>query len=651
MNYEKQIKYFGDEYKPSKKVFLRSGPLSMYLKNGELWNIKYDDEEIIRRIYIAFRDKNWGTLNNKISNLNIDKNKESFKIDYDVQNQKGDIDFSWSAKIIGDNNGKIEFSMEGVANSKFYKNRIGFCILHPAECAGNKVIYKKVESQGGEKNKGEFPIDIQPHQPFQDLKSFKHQVKNNLWAKLEYEGDIFEMEDQRNWTDASYKTYCTPLSRPFPVLLNKGDKINQSVTLEIQGKLTVETKSNQASKKIFKLNDKTEKKLKEFGFCINDYILRDNFESKVNSIKKIFPSHLRLDLNFDEDEKWKDKIQRGFELSQQLNTPLWISLKISDAIPQLFGELVSNNCDIVDKIMISKNRPPWNTTNRMIKMMKNLISCKSDKISIGGGTDAFFTEINRSKPPTDVLDFICWSLNPQVHAFDNESLIETLPCQKKTADTAQNFSDGLPLIVSPVTFKMRFNPNATELESESPHHKITRDKIDSRQWGIFGALWTLLSLKYLSFSPVEQITYFDLLGPRGLIYYKESEIFQPGFDDNTEAKYYPVYHIFKEIQDKVGLYLYNIKTPKDKSLDGIALRNKNERILYLVNISSDTEEIFLKNFSDKKNNINVKIFSDKDWKEIVSNDDYKFSNYAFEKNNDMKLIMEPYTLVKISKKI
>ena len=29
-------------------------------------------------------------------------------------------------------------------------------------------------------------------------------------------GDVFEMEDQRNWTDASFKTYCTPLRQPFP---------------------------------------------------------------------------------------------------------------------------------------------------------------------------------------------------------------------------------------------------------------------------------------------------------------------------------------------------------------------------------------------------------------------------------------------------
>ena len=40
---------------------------------------------------------------------------------------------------------------------------------------------------------------------------------------------LFEMEDQRNWTDASYKTYGTPLALPFPAEINVGHKINKAV--------------------------------------------------------------------------------------------------------------------------------------------------------------------------------------------------------------------------------------------------------------------------------------------------------------------------------------------------------------------------------------------------------------------------------------
>ena len=38
-----------------------------------------------------------------------------------------------------------------------------------------------------------------------------------------------------NWTDASFKTYSTPLSRPFPVEVASGEEIHQKVTLNLSG--------------------------------------------------------------------------------------------------------------------------------------------------------------------------------------------------------------------------------------------------------------------------------------------------------------------------------------------------------------------------------------------------------------------------------
>src|SRR5215210_1152295 len=51
------------------------------------------------------------------------------------------------------------------------------------------------------------------------------------------EGDVFEMEDQRNWMDASYKTYVRPLALPWPYTIPKGERSSQSVTLTLRGAL------------------------------------------------------------------------------------------------------------------------------------------------------------------------------------------------------------------------------------------------------------------------------------------------------------------------------------------------------------------------------------------------------------------------------
>ena len=41
-------------------------------------------------------------------------------------------------------------------------------------------------------------------------------MRDDVELELLFEGDLFEMEDQRNWTDASFKTYCTPAGARLP---------------------------------------------------------------------------------------------------------------------------------------------------------------------------------------------------------------------------------------------------------------------------------------------------------------------------------------------------------------------------------------------------------------------------------------------------
>src|SRR5699024_4989680 len=48
-----------------------------------------------------------------------------------------------------------------------------------------------------------------------------------------FDGDTFEMEDQRNWTDASFKTYSRPLSLPFPYTVEAGAAVRQAVTITV----------------------------------------------------------------------------------------------------------------------------------------------------------------------------------------------------------------------------------------------------------------------------------------------------------------------------------------------------------------------------------------------------------------------------------
>ena len=64
--------------------------------------------------------------------------------------------------------------------------------------------------------KSRFPEEIDPQCPFQDIRALTHEVAPGVSATCRMEGDTFEMEDHRNWMDASYKTYVRPLALPWP---------------------------------------------------------------------------------------------------------------------------------------------------------------------------------------------------------------------------------------------------------------------------------------------------------------------------------------------------------------------------------------------------------------------------------------------------
>ena len=44
-------------------------------------------------------------------------------------------------------------------------------------------------------------------------------------ATFDFVGDLFELQDHRNWADANWKTYGTPLAFGFPVTLPRGETL------------------------------------------------------------------------------------------------------------------------------------------------------------------------------------------------------------------------------------------------------------------------------------------------------------------------------------------------------------------------------------------------------------------------------------------
>ena len=108
------------------------------------------------------------------------------------------------------------------AAEDFQTCRTGFVILHPLKgFVGKKVT---VEHADGTIEKSVIPEEIVPDQPFLLVRAMTHSPLRGVTAELRMEGDTWEAEDHRNWTDASFKTYSRPLSLPYPYSSPRGRK-------------------------------------------------------------------------------------------------------------------------------------------------------------------------------------------------------------------------------------------------------------------------------------------------------------------------------------------------------------------------------------------------------------------------------------------
>ena len=579
---------------------LRAGPLSMIFEAGDLRYIRFGKHEILRRVYVAVRDHNWDTILPQLSNVQIEHDSDAFHITYDVKNKGANVDFFWQGTIAGDADGTITFSMDGEALSTFRRNRIGFCVLHPMGCAG---IPCRIEKVDGAVEESAFPItiapqllidgEIKPVTPFNNMRSVRYEVTSGVEAEVRFDGEIFEMEDQRNWTDASYKTYGTPLSQPFPVEVAAGTKISQRITLALKtgDKSSIERQEATSQPLTLEISSGDPRPLPRIGLGVASHGEPLNTE-ELERLKRLNLSHLRVDVDLTQPD-YESALRRAIDEARGLGVSLEVALFLTDAAAEelrAFAEVVDRLKPPVGAYLIF-HKTEASTSAQWVAQARSYLS----DAKIGAGTNAYFTDLNRGRPPVEVLDLVCYSLNPQVHAFDNSSLMETLEAQATTVESTQKFASGLPIAVTPVTLLARFNPNATGPEPEPAPGELPA-QVDIRQMSLFGSGWTLGSIKYLSESGASSVTYYETTGWSGVMETASGSPLPEKFR-SLPGTVFPLYHVLADVGEFAGGEILVSKSSDPLKVEGIVLRKNGKTRTLLANLTSDSQQVRVGNLT------------------------------------------------------
>lgn len=105
---------------------LSAGPVRVFLVDGELRYLRVGGVEVLRRVYVAVRDRLWRTLPPQVSSLQLERGADHFHVSFTATHQQDEIDFRWTGTVIGAARGQITLTMDGAAQRDFLRNRIGF---------------------------------------------------------------------------------------------------------------------------------------------------------------------------------------------------------------------------------------------------------------------------------------------------------------------------------------------------------------------------------------------------------------------------------------------------------------------------------------------------------------------------------------------
>jgi hypothetical protein len=594
------IKLFGTAVPEAKSRRLTAGPLSVELDNGALRYVRLGEVEVLRAIAFLVRDENWGTYAPAIDKLVVRQGADGFRVSYEASCGDDHRSIRYLASITGLPDGSLDFAAAATAHGDFTTNRTGFIVLHPLRgVAGRPVEVLHVD---GRLVADRFPAIINPLQPFYEIRALTHEALPGVKAVCRMTGDSFEMEDHRNWTDASYKTYVRPLALPWPYVIPNGTEFRQSVNLTFQGRLPRAGKVGGRRRIGVALGRAARTKMPQIGLGLPAEEAVPALAA-IDLIKAAGPQLLvaRIDLRHGHGG---GELERYRQLGEATGAGVVLEIVIpgrrapAAELARLAKEVarsglvpaavaISPAADLKAVLPGSKGPkvPPLADIYRAAR-------AAFPGVPLGGGMFSFFTELNRKRPPAELLDFVTHTTCPIVHAADDRSVMETLEALPYVVQSTRAFIGKAAYRVGPSAIGTRDNPYGAATAANPENRRICLAAMDPRQRGLFGAAWTLGYLAALARGGVSAVAIGAPTGPQGIVF-RPADYPQPYFDKLRSAAVYPAYHVVAAFATAAGRRQVAAESSDRSAIDAIAWQRPRGLTLWLANLTGDEQQVAL----------------------------------------------------------
>ena len=477
------------------------GDFTLDLAEAAVRNIAYKGAQLIDLLYTAIRPWDWSTL--VASSHAEDVNVNGAHCIVTISDTfAGALEAQTIITLTTDNTFSVDYQLKGLA--EYSVNRWGICFcLHSGDWMGSTVnssgkTYTLLQDISPQRvidgvTQGLFPAANEMHFVAPDQR----------FIMVNSTGKVLEAEDQRNWTDNTYKIYSGSLSEPRPFVTSAGSIWKQSVKFEVGAPTT-------ATIDPAKIVVREIEALPSIGLQFNtEPLLSPDDLEKALVLLDI--DHLRVN----EESLTAQKIATTAASGLILEAALLSSnggVALQAEVTQLSQRVPAGS-----RLLIQRE-------GREIVEAADLP--KNDSLSSYiPGSDAYLVDLHRNK--YEFGSSVSYSMAPTVHSTDTETIFKTLYTQRESIEFAHKYL-ARQVFISPITFSTRGNPETGHSREERINFASPDAALRIRT--LEGAAWTLGSIFALASAGAFSGSWHELFGEFGVIYSQEGATkFSPTF--------------------------------------------------------------------------------------------------------------------------
>jgi hypothetical protein len=522
---------------------LTVGDFELAMVAGGLGKVHWRGIEILRGVNCQLRDENWATfLPQNLSTV--------LSADTSLPQKMVGQRFGWgdlaavNLSVEIDLTGNLELEVEVTATRDFLTNRAGLVVLHPIRhVAGTTVTVSHPDNSETEM---QFPKLVAPSQPICNFIGLSHHI-DGLDVRLTFSGDLFEMEDQRNWSDASFKTYCRPLALPYPFRVAKGEVIRQKMTLKVKA-ATPFVKMDWPTEDLVTIGQFLKpKKIPEILLAVEEDWLPGS--SVTEALMKLGPIGVVVRLYCNETDN--GTVLPLMMAAQRISDLVDLEIVLAGGDP---SQMLHRIAAEVDAAGVSPRRvfvlptmwmrsyqpgaaPPFATCETCIAAA----TAAFPNAQIGAGMMTNFTELNRNRPHPGLGHFVTHGNTAIVHAADDTSVWQTLEALPHIFESGQAIAAGRAYRLGLVSIGMRSNPYGADLVKNPERQKLAMTGEDPRQIKSFAAAYAIGAAVAAATADVEAIALAAPVGRFGIMRC-----------DEPNAVAFPIFHAIRALNQIAG---------------------------------------------------------------------------------------------------